>query len=122
MTCRRQPDDDDVSEDDQQAGDGEGEQRERDEEIGADAALPDGPAVAREVVGAAEALHELGDDAGGSGDADDDGDEEDAGGAAVVGGVDEVALQEGADVGGKDAVEEVGELEAEWERCRAGDR
>ena len=91
-----------------------GDQRERNENKGAEAALPEGPAVQGEVVGAADAFHEGCDDAGCSGDADDDGDDEKAGGTGLMGRSRiEVALQDWADVGGEDAVEEGGELGAD---------
>ena len=76
--------------------------------------MPEGPTVGGEIVGATNAFHQGGEDAGGSGEADQEGDDKGVGGAGTVRRVDEVALKQRADVGGKDAVEEVGELEAEW--------
>src|SRR6266481_3548651 len=46
-----QPLGDEVAEDDEDTGDGEGQQRERNEEDGAETALPEGPAVGGEIVG-----------------------------------------------------------------------
>ena len=67
------------------AGEDEGNQRERNEEKCAEAALPEGPAVDREVVGAANAFHQGGEDAGGSDEADEEGDDEGVSGPGAVG-------------------------------------
>lgn len=75
--------------------------------------MPEGPAVEGEFVGATYAFHEGGDDARGSGEADQNGDDKGVGGSRAVRRIDEVALQERADVGRKDTVEEDGELGAE---------
>jgi hypothetical protein len=65
-----------MTEDDEHAGEGEGDQREWDEEKGATTALPEGPAVDGKLIGAADALHEGGENAGGSREADQKGHDE----------------------------------------------
>lgn len=104
----------DLTEDNESAGQSERNQRERDQEKSAKAALPEGPAVAWEIVGAADAFHQRGEDTGRSGEADDERDDEGVSRTGAVRRVDEVALQQRTDVGGKDAVKESGQLEAEW--------
>ena len=70
------------------------------------------------VVSAAEAFHERGHDAGSAGDADDDRTEQRAGGLRVVVASGEVGVEQRADVGRQDAVEESGHLEAEGDGIR----
>jgi hypothetical protein len=95
-----------VSEDKENAGEGERNQRERDKQKGAKATLQEGPAVYGKFVGAAYAFHESGEDAGGSEEADDERDDKGARGFGAVRGVDEVALQERTDIRRKDSIEE----------------
>jgi len=97
---------DEVSEDDEDTGQGKGDQRERDQEEGTTAALPEGPAIDGKVVGATEALHERCQNAGGTKEADDEGEAESVGGSGGLARGDEVALQQGADVRRQDAIEE----------------
>lgn len=108
-----QPRGNELTEDNESAGQSERNQRERDEEKSAKAALPEGPAVAWEIVGAADAFHQRGEDAGRSGEADDERNDEGVSRTGAVRRVDEIALQQRTDVGGKDAVKEGGQLEAE---------
>ncbi len=91
---------------------GEGDQRERNEQECAATALPEGPAVHRKIVGAANAFHQSREDAGGSDEADEEGDDEGVGRLGAVWRINEVAFEKRADVGRKDAIEEGGELEA----------
>src|ERR1700694_2959528 len=99
-----------MAEDHQRAGDEERQQGDGDQQIGADAASPEGPAVRGQLVGAAQSFHQLGDDARSPGDADEAGHQQHAAGASGVGSIDEIALQYRAYVGGQDVVEEVGQL------------
>jgi len=80
----------------------------------AETALPEGPTVFGKFVGTADAFHQGGEDAGGSDETDDEGDDEGVSGPDAVRRVDEVALQERADIRGQNAIEEQRELEAEW--------
>ena len=101
-----QPFRNELSEDYKCAGKNEGDQRERDEEKGPEAALQKGPAVHGEIVGAANTFHQRREDAGRSDEADQKSDDEGVGGAGAVGRVDEVALQQRADVRRENAIEE----------------
>jgi hypothetical protein len=113
-----QPLGNDLTEDNERAGQSERKQRERDEEKSAKAALPEGPAIAWEIVSAADAFHQCGEDAGRSGEADDEGDDEGVSRTGAVRRVDEIALQQRTDVGGKDAVKKCREFEAQWSVVR----
>jgi hypothetical protein len=102
-----------VAKDDEEGSKCEGKQRERDEEKRTETALPEGPAIDRQVIGAANAFHQCGENAGGSGEANKKSDEDDMGRSDIVGRLNEVTFEERADVGGENAIEEGGELEAE---------
>ena len=54
---QRKPGGEEIPEDDQEAGNAKGDERERYEGVRTEAAAPEGPAVGREVVGATDALH-----------------------------------------------------------------
>ncbi len=73
-----------MTEDDENAGQREGYERKRNKQNCAKTALQEVPAVDRKVVGAADTLHEGGEDAGGSDEADDEGDDESARGMSAV--------------------------------------
>ena len=83
---------DEVTEDDEDAGEGKGDTRQRDEEEGAEASLPECPAIDWKVVGASEALHDGGQDAGSASEADDEGEAESMGGPGGLRGGDKIAL------------------------------
>ena len=124
----REPLGDELTEDDNDAGQCEGNQRERDKKKSPKAPLEKGPAVGWEIVGPSDAFHQRGENAGSSGEADDEGDYKGVGGTSAVWRVDEVTLQQWTDVGGKNAVEESGELKAqrsvireETDNCRGDD-
>src|SRR5216683_813919 len=108
-----EPGRDDVTEDDQRAGNGKWDEGEGDEGVGAATAAPEGPAFGREMVGAAEALHKRGDDAGGSGEADEEGEDEGVCGLGIVGRGVEVAFEQGGNVRGENAIEEGAELRSD---------
>src|SRR6266550_2977055 len=110
---QREPAGKELAEHDEGGGKKKRQQRDRNKEEGAETALPEGPAVEGKFVGAADAFHQGGEDAGGSDETDDEGGDEGVRGPWAVGCVDEVAFEERADVGRKDAVEEQRELEAE---------
>ena len=82
-----------MAEDDDAAGKDEGNQGKGYQEEGAETALPEGPAIDWEIVGAADALHEGRQDAGGTDEADQQGDEKSTRGAGAVRRLDEIALQ-----------------------------
>jgi hypothetical protein len=109
-----QPFRNELTEDNDRAGQSEGDQRERDEEKSAETALQEGPAVGWEVVGAANAFHQRGKNAGCSGEADDERENKGVSRTGAVRRVDEVALQQRTDVRRKDAIKERGELKAQW--------
>ena len=109
----REPLGEEVAEDNENARDGEGDERERDEQESTKAALEEGPTVDGKVVGAADTLHESGDDAGRTDDSEDEGDDKSMGRARAVGLVDEITLKERTDVRRKDTIEQDGELGAD---------
>ena len=81
---QRYPRGEELAEDHEVSREEEGQERERDEEESAAAALPEAPAVGGEIVGAANAFHKSGEDAGGSNEADDKGTDEGVGGPGVM--------------------------------------
>lgn len=102
-----------VAKDNKDAGEGKGDHRERNEEEGATTSLPEGPAVDREAVGATDAFHDSCQNAGCPSEADDKGEAEAVSGPGGSRRSVEVALEQGADVRGQDAIEEDGKLKAE---------
>ena len=76
--------------------------------------MPEGPALGWEVVGAADAFHQRGKNAGCSGKADDEREDKGVSGTSAMRRVDEIALQQWTDVRRKDAIEERGKLKAQW--------
>ncbi len=107
-----------MTEDDKHAGDGQRDERERDEDEGSGATSQKGPAALGKTIGAADAFHKGCDHAGGSGDRDQQSRDKGVGGVGVVGRGIEVALKKRQDVGWENAIEEGAELRADGKGVR----
>lgn len=109
----RKPRGQDVTEDDENTGCGERNQRERYKGIGAETALPEGPAIGWKTVGTAKALHKGSDNAGSSGKADQNPEDQGTDRLWIVVRSREVALKDGSHVRRENPIEEKGQLETE---------